>query len=652
MFFKQALVVCAALFAIAVPATAVHEELKQIKHIVLFMQENRAFDHYFGTMAGVRGFQDPNVHISKNTGKNVFHQPVNRSLWDDDGDYPSSYYPPKNVTEIKPWHITYQGGDYVERTQCMVAGTNDWRQNHNAWNKGEMDMWAMANTPFSLGYYRRDDIPTMYSLAGNFTVADHYYESIMSSTDPNRISWFSGTINVNGSVTGGGGLERGGPVIDNNDEPKCLVADNKEFFSCRPLKWKTVPEYMFENNITFQFYQDFDNFGDNTLVAFKQYQEAAKKKTELAKRAVSYVGFDKFVEDAKHGTLPEVSVLVAPMQLSEHPPYTPKDGEYVQAKVANAVMNGKNWNSTVLFYSYDETGGLADHVVGPMPPEDAQGEWMVDPYDKKKGKVPTGPGFRVPFYAVSPWTRNGGVFTEHAAHESQILFLEEWAKAVGKPFHTKEMNPWRRAQFSNLVNMLDFSHHDSSVLKLDKVPEASKDPITGEYNGADVCALKFRTNVQPTIPYNHTEAQSLRVEDGYKPVRGNLTEGHYLTFEVNGKALSHENSRLTMKNASSNHDGKDLRFVLSWQGKYPKDNKFYILTGEKQHRKYITSSLKLSSDKKHAASFSLVDLGNGQGHVITNTDTNKKLVIEDNGDISMKDDTPIGINVFSATFNE
>ena len=638
-----------ALLSVISHALAVHDELKQIKHIVIFMQENRAFDHYFGTMAGVRGFQDPNVHISKHTGKDVFHQPVNSSMWDGDSEQPASYYPPKNVTELKPWHIPYQGGDYAERTQCMVAGTNDWRQNHNAWNKGEIDQWAMANTPFSLGYYRRDDIPTMYSLAGNFTVADHYYESIMSSTDPNRISLFSGSINMNGSVVGGGGLKKGGPVIDNNGDPHCLVADNKEFFSCRPLKWKTVPEYLLEKNITFQFYQDFDNFGDNTLVAFTQYREAAKNKTELAKRSMSFIGIDRFVEDARKGTLPEVSYLVAPMQLSEHPPYTPKDGEWIQAKIANAVMNGKNWNSTVLFYSYDETGGLADHVVPPLPPKDAKGEWMTDPYDKKKGKVPTGPGFRVPFYAISPWTRNGGVFTEHAAHESQIMFLEEWSKAVGKGFHTKEINPWRRAQFSNLVNMLDFSYHDGSVLKLDEVPEASKDPITDQYNGADVCALKFRSDVQPTVPYNNTEAQSLRVEKGYKPVRGNLTEGHYLTFEKDGKALQHKGHKLSLTNACNDHDGKDMRFVLWWQGKNPKDNAFYISTADKHDRKYIASSLELTTKEK-AAQFSIADLGNGKGHVITEIDSGKQLSVEKDGCVALTKNASDAFKVFSVTF--
>ena len=189
------LVAAAVATGLVAPATASEQSLKDIKHIVLFMQENRAFDHYFGTMAGVRGFQDPNAHVSKNTGKDVFHQPVDQTIEDDT--------PPKNVTELLPWYLNWQGGDWYDKTQCMVAGTNDWRQNHEAWNKGEIDQWAIANTPYSIGYYRRSDLPVHFGLAGNFTIGDSYYESIISSTDPNRVSWFSGTINLNGSNTGG-----------------------------------------------------------------------------------------------------------------------------------------------------------------------------------------------------------------------------------------------------------------------------------------------------------------------------------------------------------------------------------------------------------------------------------------------------------------
>ena len=632
------LVAAAVATGLVAPATASEQSLKDIKHIVLFMQENRAFDHYFGTMAGVRGFQDPNAHVSKNTGKDVFHQPVDQTIEDDT--------PPKNVTELLPWYLNWQGGDWYDKTQCMVAGTNDWRQNHEAWNKGEIDQWAIANTPYSIGYYRRSDLPVHFGLAGNFTIGDSYYESIISSTDPNRVSWFSGTINLNGSNTGGDPWVNGGAVIDNNVDPTCLNADDGSPFSCRPLKWKTIPEYLLEADISFQVYQDFDNFGDNTLVEWTQYQEAAAKKEKLAKQAVAYPGLDKFYKDAKEGNLPEISYIVAPQDLSEHPPYTPNDGAWLQSKVANAVMNGKNWNSTALIVSYDETGGWADHVMSPHPPKNSPGEWMVDPYNKTLGLVPTGPGFRLPFYIVSPWTRNGGVFTEHSSHESQIFFLEEWSKAVGKPFHSKEVNEWRRGQMSNLVKAFDFSKPDYSTIDLEKMPTASKDPITGQYNGAFVCQLRWREKNMPKVPYGkQSESEALRVESGYKPTRGDLSEGRYLTFEANGFALSSNGHRLSASKSSDEHNKDDQLFVIHWQGKDPRDNRFRISTKDKS--RYITSGLRFTTNSNKAAQFALVDQGNGKGYTITESRSNKQLSITKDGKVAHANEA--SFKIFSVT---
>ena len=142
----------------------VNPELKKLTKIVLFMQENRAFDHYFGTMPGVRGFQDPNVMVSNNTGKTVFHQPVDDSIL-----IPA---PPKHVKEIKPFYLNWAGAEWNDKTQCMVAGTNSWQANHAAWNKGNNDHWALGNNVYSLGYYHKDDIPIQYELADKFTVGD------------------------------------------------------------------------------------------------------------------------------------------------------------------------------------------------------------------------------------------------------------------------------------------------------------------------------------------------------------------------------------------------------------------------------------------------------------------------------------------------
>ena len=144
----------------------------------------------------------------------------------------------------------------------------------------------------------------------SFTVGDMYYESIIASTDPNRVAFFASTINPqHGSTVEGSNKHMGGPVLNNHASDGCQIAANGGPLSCMPLRWKTVPEYLQDAGISWQVYQDEDNFGDDPLAFFSQYEESSKHKGELAKRGTSYVGLKKFYEDARDGNLPEVSYL-------------------------------------------------------------------------------------------------------------------------------------------------------------------------------------------------------------------------------------------------------------------------------------------------------------------------------------------------------
>jgi phospholipase C len=121
--------------------------------------ENRAFDHYFGTMAGVRGFSDPNVQV--NNGTPVWEQAVDAALTSS-ADY------------LLPWYLNYQGGDFLNATQCAEAGNNGWQNNHLALNGDLNNHWATNNTPTSWGHFQRGDIPVQFALAEGYTVGDMY----------------------------------------------------------------------------------------------------------------------------------------------------------------------------------------------------------------------------------------------------------------------------------------------------------------------------------------------------------------------------------------------------------------------------------------------------------------------------------------------
>ncbi|KAK5996821.1 Phospholipase C C [Cladobotryum mycophilum] len=546
--------------------------LKDIDHVVLFMQENRAFDHYFGTMAGVRGFNDANLQMNGDV-------PVWQQLT------PSG----QNEKYVNPWYINYLGGNWSEATQCMLSGSNAWYENHVALNGGANDHWAKDNNPASIGFFKRQDLPLHFALADNFLVADMYQEAVVAATNPNRVTWISGSINVPG---GPQTPDQGGnPYIDNNASPGCDGGN----FNCYPLKWKTTGEYYEDAGTNWQVFQDTDNFDDNAYARFEQFQDA-KPGSSLFQRGLQGQTLNTFYERAANGTLPEVSYIVGPMELSEHPPFSPNDGAWLQHKIAQAVLDSPKYNKTVLMISYDETGGWFDHVNPYKSPDGTAGEWIDDPYHQV-GHTFAGPGFRLPFYIISPFTRKGGVYTGHADHNSQILFVEKWQAAKGRNVRTNQMVQWRRDHMSDLVEAFDFENPDYSIPSLPSMPEPHRD-ANGNYDGSSYCESRY-PSPNPPVPYTGdgvVHNMSTVVEKGFKPIRGKLTEGRFLVFEMFGAALSQIGGRFVgLSRATSSHDSYSQRWIVHALEIGGDDFRVTTCSGL-----YICSGGSLCSDQKKA----------------------------------------------------
>ncbi|KAJ3063632.1 hypothetical protein HDU98_000558 [Podochytrium sp. JEL0797] len=374
-----------------------------------------------------------------------------------------------------------------------------------------------------------------------------YQEGVISSTNPNRAVWVSGSI-----------VAAGTPFLDNNETPGCEAGG----FNCYPLTWKTAPEYYQEAGVSWSVFQDSDNFDDNPLAWFGTFQKAASG-SPLRQQGIVGQSLNQFYSLAKAGTLPAVSYVIAPTQLSEHPPYSPRDGAWITQQIVNAITQGAGYNKTALLISYDETGGWGDHVTPYHSPSGTAQEWLQDPYNKV-GLTYTGPGFRLPFSIVSPWTRGGNVFTEHADHNSQVLFIESWLAAKGKNVTSNEMVPWRRAHMSNLVNAFDFQNPDYTIPSVPVAPAPHKN-VLGQYDGSSYCQSLHPTT-KPAVPYANQispNAVSTLSEDGFKSVRGSLTEGRYLTFEANGVALANVlTGSVATTGATAAHDSFIQRWIL------------------------------------------------------------------------------------------
>ncbi|KMQ82415.1 phospholipase c, partial [Lasius niger] len=195
--------------AAAVPANRRTGSLEDVEHIVVLMQENRSFDHYFGHLNGVRGVND-RFPVLTSAGLPVWCQPRKE---------PGSGL-------LLPFHLRTQHSS----AQCVLDLDHSWYPTHGAIHGGRNDCWPEYKTDLTMGYYCREDIPFHYALADAFTVCDHYFCSIPTSTHPNRFYLMSGMIDPDG--------RGGGPVLDNVDWVDRMFYPNAP----SPFDWTTYPE--------------------------------------------------------------------------------------------------------------------------------------------------------------------------------------------------------------------------------------------------------------------------------------------------------------------------------------------------------------------------------------------------------------------------
>ncbi|MFE0102022.1 phosphocholine-specific phospholipase C [Streptomyces sp. NPDC059009] len=471
--------------ASAIPPNRRSGSIEDIEHIVVLMQENRSFDHYFGTMRGVRGFGDPRP-VSLPSGKSVWHQ-------EDNGG-----------KETLPFHP-----DAEDLGMQFIAGLDhDWAGGHSAFNNGKYDNWVPAKGIGTMAHLTREDIPFHYALADAFTICDDYHCSFMGATDPNRYYMFTGHVGNDG--------KGGGPVLGNQEAG---------------YDWTTYPERLEKAGISWKIYQDIgdgmsekgkwgwiddayrSNYGNNSLMYFHKYRNAkpgdplydkARTGTD-AKAGDGY--FDVLKADVKAGKLPQISWIAAPEAFCEHPNWPVNYGAWYISQVLDALTsNPEVWAKTALFITYDENDGYFDHVVPPYVPKDAsQGKSAVDtkldyfPGDADYDEGVYGLGQRVPMIVVSPWSTGGFVNSEVFDHTSIIQFME-------KRFGVKEphISPWRRAIAGDLTSAFDFTGKDTDPADL---------PDTDGYRPPD---RKRHPDYVPHAPANPALPQQ---EKGSRPSR-------------------------------------------------------------------------------------------------------------------------------------
>lgn len=401
------------------------------EHVVILMQENRSFDHAFGSLKGVRGFLDRRAFV-KQDGHSVFFQKNKYG----------KYAAPARL-DIRNTKSTW-----------MSSLPHSWGNQQEAFNKGKYDRWLQAKAsdnknykdiPLTLGYYNREDLPFYYQLADAFTIFDQYFCSALTGTTPNRLFHWSGTLRE----------QKNGKVKAN------VYNENIDYDKNHQARWKSFPEILEEQNIPWRIYQNeislpkgmsaeqeawLSNFTDNPIEWFSsfnvkfsegyyehipeiiaflrkeiekhperrevlqrriaeleedkvnyhpdQYSKLSRKQKNLHEKAFTTnindpdyrnleIGKDEngerlvvpkgdvlyqFRKDVENKKLPLVSWLIAPEHFSDHPG-SPWYGAWYISEVLNILTNDPEiWKKTIFIINYDENDGYFDHVLPFAPP--------------------------------------------------------------------------------------------------------------------------------------------------------------------------------------------------------------------------------------------------------------------------------------------
>jgi phospholipase C len=430
-------------------------KLTDIEHVVILIQENRSFDHYFGTLPGVRGFADPG-------GQATLHQQ----------GYPAQGFD----GELLPFHLATAGAP-----QCFPDITHSWGPQHASWDGGAMDGFVRAHLaadgpqagPATMGYYERADIPFYHDLADAFTICDNYHCSVLGPTDPNRLYSMSATIDPDGI--------HGGPLVET------LSAVQRASFEGR-FTWTTMPEQLTAAGVSWKVYTA-PELGalDNVLSYFKAY----KTDPSLAAAAFNPSYPNDFVADLISGELPQVSWINTSASETEHPGFsTAEVGELAVQKLLGKLLNHRRtWEKTALFVTWDENGGFFDHVPPPVAPSGTPGEYLTVPdVSGASGGVdgPIGLGFRVPLLIVSPFSRGGLLSSDMFDHTSILRFLETRFGA-----EVPNLSQWRREATGDLTSAFNFAAPDAGKPKIPLIRPTAKQRLDGG------CAVSGPVTVPP-----------------------------------------------------------------------------------------------------------------------------------------------------------
>ncbi|MDR2986888.1 MAG: hypothetical protein LBV34_18830, partial [Nocardiopsaceae bacterium] len=343
--------------------------IHKIKHIIVIMQENRSYDHYFATFPHADGIPPgvclPDPHNGGCQKPYVDHH-------DSNGNDP------------------HNQDDFIgDLNAGQLTGFVSVAENRLCKNTGPCKTDVM-------GYHVQSDIPNYWAYAKNFVLQDRFFEAAGSWSLPAHLYMVSGWS---------------ARCFDTDDPMSCrgrLNPPDRKPSNPTPFAWTDLTYLLHKKHVSWGYYIDHGAVEHHQKSGVWIIWNVLPGFTDVHQNhQISNIrNLSDFYQQAKAGKLPKVSWVAPDLKDSEHAPALVSTGQAYVTRVINAVMRSPNWNSTAIFLSWDDWGGYYDHVKPPT-------------VDKQ------GYGFRVPGILISPYARRGYVDSQTLTTDSYLKFIED-----------------------------------------------------------------------------------------------------------------------------------------------------------------------------------------------------------------------------------
>ncbi len=362
--------------------TALDQARSKIQHVIIIMQENRSFDHYFGTYPGANGIPR-----------------------DANGNFTVCNPNPRTGGCDKPYHnasLINVGGPHLHAD--ALGDINGGLM--NGFVRRAVD--AGITQPDVMGYHDRNELPNYWAYADNFVLQDMLFESVSSWSLPAHLylvsAWSAKCSNATDPST----------CTNNINGPGQPRSSNAPIYG-----WTDITYLLHKNGVSWAYYvgsgtQPDCQSGAVSCPKVKQTPDQGSVwnplpwfQTVVDNGQTSNVqSVASFYTAAANGTLPAVSWVIPSDEVSDHPPASIRDGQAYVTGLINAVMQGPNWNSSAIFLAWDDWGGFYDHV--PPPVVDGNGY-----------------GLRVPGLVISPYARQGYIDHQTLSFDAYLKLIED-----------------------------------------------------------------------------------------------------------------------------------------------------------------------------------------------------------------------------------